>query len=469
MDSRLFNSMRRMVLLAVTASSVASAGEPFGLVTPAWVAEHASEPDVKVLDVRTDVSAYQHGHVPHAVFLANDVLRVPRAGIPVQYLEPDAMAGVFRRAGINADDHVVVYADGDGVLGATMVAYALHRIGHGNVSVMDGGLAAYQRRHPLHQSYPPVGTGDLQPRPDASVFITLEELRSRLEDPDLVLLDTRPAEEYVGNTRRWMRNGHIPGAKNLAWYHLMEPDRRHAFRPLDEMRRIIAATGIAREDEVVVYCGTSREATLVYLVMRHLLDYPRVRLYEGSWTEYASVMELPVARISGEIHDAAAADRPLPRTAALESYECGSVKRMHTWNDIFLASQPQPSDFELARAGGVETVINQRHPSEVDAFDEREVVTGLGLTYFNPAWNGPEELTDEVLDRTLHLLRTAERPVLLHCSSANRTGATWLAYSVVERGLSWEAALAEAKQVGLRTPEYERIVRSYVERRRGGG
>ena len=117
------------------------------------------------------------------------------------------------------------------------------------------------------------------------------------------------------------------------------------------------------------------------------------------------------------------------------------------------------------KLGGVKTVINQRHASELEDFDERAVVGALGLAYYNPAWNGADELTDEILDETRELLRTVERPVLIHCSSANRTGATWFAFRVLDEGLSLEAGLDEAKLVGLRSPDYERIVRNYIARR----
>jgi thiosulfate/3-mercaptopyruvate sulfurtransferase len=434
----------------------------FRIVSPEWVAEHSGDPTVKILDVRTSVADYQYGHIPNAIFLANDALRVPLNGVPAQYLDPEDMAAVFRRSGINPDDQVVVYAEGTDVLGATMVAYGLHRIGHEDVAVMDGGLDAYGTSYPLAQAYPSVTTGSIYPNPNDSIYVTFDELRGLMNDPSVAILDTRPAPDYLGNTSRWMRNGHIPGAINLDWHSLMEPSNLHAFKPVEEMRRIIESTGILASDHVVVYCGTSREATLVFQVMKHVLGYPNVRLYEGSWTEYASKMDMPVEREPAN-RLAALTHRP-PTTDTLEPYECGKVTRLHTWNNIFLASQPGVEDFKQARMGGIRTVINQRHAGENKEFDESEVVTSLGMAYYNPAWNGPDELTDEIIDQTRDLLKTAERPVLLHCSSANRTGAIWLAYSALDRGLSWDEALAEAKTVGLRSPDYERIVKDYVTR-----
>ncbi|QDU65479.1 beta-lactamase hydrolase domain-containing protein [Engelhardtia mirabilis] len=154
-------------------------------------------------------------------------------------------------------------------------------------------------------------------------------------------------------------------------------------------------------------------------------------------------------------------------TETLEPYECGTITRLNTMGGLFLASQPQPADLEQAVKGGVKTVINQRHEDENPEFDERAFVEGLGLAYYNPGFNGPDELTDEVIDETLELLRTVERPAMMHCSSANRTGAIWLAYRSLDGGLDWDAALAEAKVVGLRSPDYELIVKDYVDRHSG--
>ncbi len=155
-------------------------------------------------------------------------------------------------------------------------------------------------------------------------------------------------------------------------------------------------------------------------------------------------------------------------TDKLEPYQCGNVARLHTYKGIFLASQPSADDFAQAKNGGVKTVINLRHASENKDFDEEAAVTKLGLGYHNPAWNGPDELTDAKIDSARELLRTAEDPILLHCSSANRVGAIWLAYRVLDDGATMDDALAEAKIVGLKSPAYERIIKNYIGRKSGG-
>lgn len=152
-------------------------------------------------------------------------------------------------------------------------------------------------------------------------------------------------------------------------------------------------------------------------------------------------------------------------TEKLEPYECGTITRLHTYGGIFLASQPQPEDFEHAKKGGIKTVINLRLPSEVTEFDEKQIVEDLGMAYYNPGFEGPEMLTDDIFDRVRSLLNNEDnKPILLHCSSANRVGAVWLAHRVLDGGLGYEDALAEAKIVGLKTPAYEQKAREYIER-----
>lgn len=155
-------------------------------------------------------------------------------------------------------------------------------------------------------------------------------------------------------------------------------------------------------------------------------------------------------------------------TDKLEPYTCGTVQRLHTYKGVFLASQPAPADFEQAKKGGVKTVINIRHASEIKDFDEKEVIADLGLAYHNPAWDGAGEMTDAKLDEIRGLLRSAQRPILFHCATANRVGAVWLAYRVLDEGASVEEATAEAKVVGLKSPDYERVAKAYIAKHKKG-
>lgn len=188
----------------------------------------------------------------------------------------------------------------------------------------------------------------------------------------------------------------------------------------------------------------------------------------AGWLKNLFEMAIVVAALTG---CAAEGGHGAIVTDQLEPYSCGSITRLHTYKGVFLASQPSPDDFGQAQKGGVQTVINLRHADEIKDFDEQQVVTGLGLKYENPAWNGVDELTDDVFNRVRHLLKTSDRPILLHCGSGNRVGAMWLAYRVLDEGLNQDEAVAEAKVVGLKSPDYEARAKAYIEqvRQQSGG
>ena len=153
-----------------------------------------------------------------------------------------------------------------------------------------------------------------------------------------------------------------------------------------------------------------------------------------------------------------------PNMAAdkLEPYQCGTVQRIHTLGGVFLASQPATEDFKHAAEGGIKTVLNLRKDGELD-WDEKVTVEKLGMSYHALPFKAPAELTDDVLDEARKFLNdTANRPLLVHCASANRVGAVWLAHRVLDAGLSFEEAELEAKQVGLKLPAYTERVKQYI-------
>jgi protein tyrosine phosphatase (PTP) superfamily phosphohydrolase (DUF442 family) len=167
---------------------------------------------------------------------------------------------------------------------------------------------------------------------------------------------------------------------------------------------------------------------------------------------------------------ACARPAPAPPTIeggnTLETAELGSLQRVHRAGDVWLASQPSAADFELLKGLGIKTVVDLRHPGELTAFDERATVEGLGLAYLSLPFQGASEMSDPVLDRARELLRTAERPLLFHCASANRVGAVWLPYRVLDEHQGFEGARAEAREIGLRSPELEARAIAYVVERR---
>ncbi len=288
---------RMMVALMLLAVGLLPcwADEQFSIVSPAWVAAHSMDATVRILDLRNSFLDYFTGHVPNAVYIADISLRGPKNGMPVEYYPTLLSAELFSRAGVRSGQTVVVYSDGDNTTGATMAAYILERIGFPKTAIVDGGWSAYQAAQPTSQAYPSYTPVRLPSHENTTIGVDLTQVKALLGKPGVVFIDARPANEYAGAVKTWIRNGHIPGAINIPWTQLMDPANLDQFKSPAEMEAIFAGKGIKKTDNIILYCGTSRDASLEFLVLRHLLGYTNARLYEGSWKEYSAHTEMPIA------------------------------------------------------------------------------------------------------------------------------------------------------------------------------
>jgi uncharacterized protein (TIGR01244 family) len=162
----------------------------------------------------------------------------------------------------------------------------------------------------------------------------------------------------------------------------------------------------------------------------------------------------------------AGADTPTTKPAddVLKPATCGKIARVHRLADVYLAGQPTAEDLAEAKKLGIKTVLNLRPDAELKGFDERSAVEAAGLAYVHIPFSGADDLNDEIFDKAREQLKTVERPLLFHCASANRVGALWLPYRALDNGITYDAALAEAKQVGLRAPGMETKAKDYIER-----
>lgn len=153
-------------------------------------------------------------------------------------------------------------------------------------------------------------------------------------------------------------------------------------------------------------------------------------------------------------------------TSAVEPASIGSVPRLTRSGNLFFAGQPAPDDLPALREAGVTRIINLRHQAEMGGFDEAAAARANGIEYVSLPWNGPSELTDAVIDRARELLISSDETTLVHCASSNRVGAVWLPFRVLDQGVPLEQAVAEARDAGMRSPEYEAVARDYIARHR---
>ncbi len=278
-------------------STLFTATLPPRLVSTEELAAWLKQGPVNIVDVRTDGFIYLKDHLPGAVYLNPESLRASDGGIPLQLLSARAYSELFSRLGLSFDRPVVIYSAGETRnIDATFVAWLLAGFGHPRVYLLNGGYFKWQlEQRPLAREYPrirpvdfPLGTF----RPERA---SLDEVRRAITDRSATLVDARPPDQYAGQAGAQMRRGHIPGAINHYWQDdLTQEGFGHVWRSLAELKSAYAKQGITPDRNIIVYCNSTTEASHVHFTLRNLLSYPSVRIYVGSWTEWAERADLPV-------------------------------------------------------------------------------------------------------------------------------------------------------------------------------
>jgi thiosulfate/3-mercaptopyruvate sulfurtransferase len=276
--------------------ALSTARAEVGLISPADAAALIAHPDPQkrpvVLDTRGGYKDYFRGHLPTAHHINFDTLRGTDRAVPVQYLPDDLTKALLVRAGVDKDRLHLVYATGaelpnDEILSTSMVVYVLEKFGVKEIKIVDGGFAEWTK-----QGFEPARDyfgnpkGDLPKSGDPSIEANIDDVQKLAGKPGAVLVDARPLNEFQGDDDVWLRKGHIPGAISFHWARLMEKDNTHKFRPLERVKAELEKAGITRDKDIIAYCGTSREGSLLPFYLKHVAGYPKVRLYEGAWKEY---------------------------------------------------------------------------------------------------------------------------------------------------------------------------------------
>lgn len=281
-----------------------------GVITPAEAkalietADETKRP--VVLDTRGGYKDYFRGHLPTAHHINFDTLRGTDAGVPVQYLPDDLTAALLVRAGVDRDRVHIVYATGatlpnDEILSATMVAHVLEKFGVENIRIVDGGLQGWIEAglEPVRE-YHGNPAGNLPEKRKPEIAVNVDEVIAAKDKDDVVIVDARPHNEFIGDDDVWFRKGHIPGAIGFHWAKLMDERNTHKFRPLAEVKPLLEAAGITPDKTIICYCGTSREGSLVRFYLKHIAGYPKVTLYEGAWKEYVWIRDQSLPAETGK-------------------------------------------------------------------------------------------------------------------------------------------------------------------------
>jgi thiosulfate/3-mercaptopyruvate sulfurtransferase len=281
---------------------------PDALVDTAWVDQHSNDTNLRILECDSDPTLYAQGHIPGA-------LRLDTQGALLDANTRDLISAnqfqvVVERLGISNSTEVLFYGDQFNIH-ACYAYWVFRSFGQKALHVLNGGRAKWisDGRRLAHQ-VPTVEPGRFKARMLSKEFRALrddvlqligypERLAPRSRMQGRALLDDRTRAEFEGvfapdsgYPPRFLRAGHIPGATNVPWRDLLNPDR--TFKSDDAIKEILKANGITKDKDVVVYTRIGERASLTWFVLHELLGYPKVRTYDGSWTEWGNTVGVPI-------------------------------------------------------------------------------------------------------------------------------------------------------------------------------
>ncbi len=285
-------------LLAALAAASAVAAAPAPLVvTPAWLADHLQDKGLVIFHIgdRATRAVYDSVHIPGAQFLAPlSEFSTPRAEGAL-FLELPSVAtldSVLESKGISDNSRIVLYNARQYFSPTSRAFFTLEYMGFGGrVSILDGGLEAWQREGRATTTEAPVVTaGHFTPHPHPEVVADAEFVKAHLEDKGVRILDARDTAFYNGRETRQGRNGHIPGAASVPFTTMVDSSGKFLAPAL--LRAEFARAGVKDGQTVVTYCHIGQQASLVWFVARYLGF--NARLYDGSFQDWAARTDLPV-------------------------------------------------------------------------------------------------------------------------------------------------------------------------------
>lgn len=289
------------LLLVVTIGSVTQAGakeyaNASLLLLGQELTDRLGDEGLRILDARPP-ERYAASHIPDAVNVP--IADITRAidGVPGMLAPVEEVKRSPGQLGVTRETQVVIYDDFGGIQ-ATRLFWALDYLGHPRLSVLQGGFDLWQHEgRPTSQEVPPVKTSRYRGELRADRLADRSWVQTRINDTAIALVDARSSEEFRGEVpgREVTRAGDIPGAVNVDWVRNLTTTEPRQFKLAAELAALSRQARVTPEKEIAVYCRTGAQASHDYFVLR-LLGYPRVRVYDGSYVEWAADDTLPVAR-----------------------------------------------------------------------------------------------------------------------------------------------------------------------------
>jgi thiosulfate/3-mercaptopyruvate sulfurtransferase len=273
---------------------------PDVLVTTDWVAQHRSDPNVRVVEVDVDTAAYDQGHVPGALgwnWTTELCDTVVRDIVPKEKLEQ-----LLGQSGITPDTTIVLYGDNNNWF-AAWAFWQLKVYGHRDVRLMNGGRKKWLAEgRDLETTAPKMAATTYKAKdPDFSIRALLPEVQGVLKDKNTVLVDVRSPQEFTGEIlappglpETCQRGGHIPGAKSIPWGKACNDDG--TFKSREELQALYGGQGVTADKNVIAYCRIGERSSHTWFVLKYLLGFENVKNYDGSWTEWGNLVGAPVEK-----------------------------------------------------------------------------------------------------------------------------------------------------------------------------
>jgi thiosulfate/3-mercaptopyruvate sulfurtransferase len=281
-----------MLLFAAAMFAATAYARPEMLVSTELLAAHLNDPDIRIVDMRRAAADFEAGHVPNAVYLANDDIR-DRNAAPTFLPTTAQFEALMGRLGITNKTRVIAYDERGGIYGARLW-WILNHFGHSNVALLDGGWVKWtleQRASARDITAPRAATFHATPNP--RWVATADDVRASIGKPGVKLVDARTQAEIEGKDLRGIkRGGYIKSSVPLYWEDLLDPQTK-AFKPAAELERLFNEAGIRKSDEVITYCQVGMRAS-VDLFALHLMGYDNLRNYYGAWEEWGNREDTPI-------------------------------------------------------------------------------------------------------------------------------------------------------------------------------
>jgi thiosulfate/3-mercaptopyruvate sulfurtransferase len=271
------------------------------LVDADWARAHIDDPNVRFVEVDVDTAAYDEGHIPGAV--AWNWTSQLSDGIRRDIVSREDLGKLLSETGIGPETTIVLYGDNNNWF-AAWAYWQLKLFGVEDVKILDGGRKLWLAQGlPTSTDVPSYGpTGIDLPLVDLSHRAFRQEVLDHINRDGAALVDVRSPGEYSGELlapaalpqEGAQRAGHVPGAANIPWATAVREDGR--FKDADELRELYAAKGITPDKDIIAYCRIGERSSHTWFVLHELLGFDRVRNYDGSWTEYGSLVGVPIEK-----------------------------------------------------------------------------------------------------------------------------------------------------------------------------